>query len=138
MGAQQETLGVQSRRESGQSPLPAAVFAWTASPCGWPCPPPAVPLPSLPRPGAPIAALQPRPRPAAGTSQRRDLLEKGTKPSPRGEPGGRFVLVRPSPGTGQDLRRCQVESPEPRSGRCTCKCTACHHHGRAQAQGGWR
>lgn len=115
MGAQ-ETLGVQSRRESGQGRCPRGQFLsrldsqplWMALPL-----PPAVPLPLHPGLSAPIAA------PVAVAhglpvcaSQRRDLLRRGLKPLPRGRTGGLFWGGH-SPGTGQDTQVPRWSPPEP-------------------------
>ena len=121
----QETLGVQSRRGSGQSPLLCSQFpSFTASPCERPCPsPPAVPPPCT-------QAWRPTPcghghgLPCVQRSEKRQA-EKGTQaPSP--EAGAREEVSSGGDTPPAPVRThagAQVEPPDPHQRRYD-KCTA--------------
>ena len=121
----QETLGVQSRRGSGQSPLLCSQFpSFTASPCERPCPsPPAVPPPCT-------QAWRPTPcghghgLPCVQRSEKRQA-EKGTQ-APFPEAGAREEVSSSGDTPPAPVRThagAQVEPPDPRQRRYH-KCTA--------------
>lgn len=137
LGAQ-ETLGVRSRRESGQPPLPRGQFPSPGQPA--PVDGPAPPLLQCPCPRTqawrPIAAPVAVAAVCRVCKSEKRLAEKGTQaPSP--EAGAREEVCScrdPPPGTGQDPRRCQVEPPEPRQRRHR-KCAAVSTTAGRAAQG---